>query len=154
MCLTAISISAARSVSSERGRLKARVRIGAPTRRYLAARSKWLGPGCGTTSRFPCCARTRTSIKADRGAAGPLVIRDGARLLKRKDCYALTSVRRRRGEIRQLPEDRHLRGDAWVYRKRSDTRRPLSAQCVAAVQRDDASDKSSLYETRLDMCKA
>lgn len=51
---------------------------------------------------------------------------------------------RQRGEIRQLPEDRHLRGDARVVQKPSDTQRPLSTECIAAVQQDDAADNYSL----------
>lgn len=58
---------------------------------------------------------------------------------------------RQRGEIRRLPEDRHLRGDAWVFQKQSNTRRPLSAERIAAVQWDDACDNSTLCETSLDI---
>lgn len=100
---------------------------------------------------FPCCAQTRTSIKPDRAAVGLLVIRDRACLSICKGCYTLTSVMRQRNEIKRLPEDRHLRGDTWVFQKRSDTRRPLSAEWIAAVWREDASDNSLLCETSLDI---
>lgn len=100
---------------------------------------------------FPCCARTHTSIKPDRAAVGLLVIRDRACFLLCKGCYTLTSVMRQRGEIRRLPEDRHLCGGARVFQKQSDTRRPLSAERIAAVRQDDAFDNSSLCETSLDI---
>lgn len=76
--------------------------------------------------------------------SAPFVIRDGTCVLRCKGCCTLTSVMRQRGEIRQLPEDRHLRGDARVVQKPSDTQRPLSTECIAAVQQDDAADNYSL----------
>lgn len=89
------------------------------------------------------------ALQPDRAAIGSLVIRDPACLLKCKGCCALTSAMRQRGEIRQLPEDRHLCGDVrgffFFFFRSGVTRGGLRDECVAAAPRDDASDNSSLW---------
>lgn len=102
----------------------------------------WLSPYCRITTRFPCCARTLRSVKTDAAASAWLSLE--CSVCWNGKVVTPTSALQQHIEIRQLPEDRHLCGDAWVFSKWNDTQRPLSTERIAVVQWDDASDSYSL----------